>query len=306
MMSRILRITLQLCLAAALLWPAGLALAQETTPSGPVYIVQPGDTLSSIALRFGVLLADLQAANGISDPNQIIKVGDRLVIPGLEGIEGVLTTQQVPFGETLRSLSLRYQVSEAVLARLNHITNPQELYAGSSLVVPQKDEAPVPGQRLSLAPGQSLLELAILHGSDPYTLAAANGLPGAWAALPGDVLRLPGAPDEGPGALPSAITSIELSALSQGRTAEIRLYSPVSLTLSGDLLGHPLNFFPTAADEYTALQGVHAMLNPGIYPLTLQGALADGTPFGFSQQVLVLDGAYLTRLRLCMWAIRTG
>ena len=118
-MQRSLRILLQLCLAAALLWPAGLALAQETTPSGPVYVVQSGDTLSSIALRFGITVADLQAANNISDPNQIIRVGDQLIIPGLEGIQGVLTTQAVPFGETLHSLSLRYQVAEDTLIRLN-------------------------------------------------------------------------------------------------------------------------------------------------------------------------------------------
>ena len=295
-MQRFLRTLLQFCLAAALLWPAGLALAQETTPSGPVYVVQSGDTLSSIALRFGITVADLQAANNISDPNQIIRVGDQLIIPGLEGIQGVLTTQAVPFGETLHSLSLRYQVAEDTLIRLNHITSPQELYAGSSLVIPQGDEAPAPGQRLSLAPGQSLLELAILHGSDPYTLAAANGLPGAWAALPGDVLRLPGVPDEGPGALPSAITAVELTALTQGQTTELRLYGQAGLALSGSLLGHPLNFFPSAAGEYTALQGIHAMLTPGIYPLTIQGALPDGTPFGFSQQVSVLSGGYLTRL----------
>ncbi|HEX2696618.1 MAG TPA: LysM domain-containing protein, partial [Anaerolineales bacterium] len=42
--------------------------------SGPVYIVQPGDTLSSIAARFNISLADLMNANGITNPN-VLDVG---------------------------------------------------------------------------------------------------------------------------------------------------------------------------------------------------------------------------------------
>jgi len=42
------------------------ASAQE---SGPVYIVQSGDTLSFIASRFNVSINDLLAANPSLDPN---------------------------------------------------------------------------------------------------------------------------------------------------------------------------------------------------------------------------------------------
>jgi murein DD-endopeptidase MepM/ murein hydrolase activator NlpD len=43
--------------------------------------VQPGDSLSGIALRYGVPMADLAAANRIDDPN-VIRAGQQLVIPG--------------------------------------------------------------------------------------------------------------------------------------------------------------------------------------------------------------------------------
>lgn len=43
------------------------------------YVVQPGDTLVRIADRFGVTVAAIQAANGISD--DVITVGQVLVIP---------------------------------------------------------------------------------------------------------------------------------------------------------------------------------------------------------------------------------
>jgi LysM repeat protein len=50
-------------------------------PSGGVYVVQPGDTLSRIAARFGVTIQAIMSANGITNPN-LIFVGQRLTIPG--------------------------------------------------------------------------------------------------------------------------------------------------------------------------------------------------------------------------------
>ena len=43
--------------------------ASAQTADGPIYIVQSGDTLSLIASRFNVDLADLMNANGISNPD---------------------------------------------------------------------------------------------------------------------------------------------------------------------------------------------------------------------------------------------
>jgi len=55
----------------------------EPTPQtgGTVYIVQSGDTLYSIARRFGLSTQALATANNIADPSHIW-VGQRLVIPG--------------------------------------------------------------------------------------------------------------------------------------------------------------------------------------------------------------------------------
>jgi LysM repeat protein len=51
------------------------------TPTTVVHIVQPGESLSAIALRYDVPIEVLAEANGIEDPN-VIKVGQQIVIPG--------------------------------------------------------------------------------------------------------------------------------------------------------------------------------------------------------------------------------
>jgi len=55
--------------------------AAGSAPAKQVYVVQAGDTLTRIAIQFGVTEADLVAANPGLNPNQIT-VGQRLVIPG--------------------------------------------------------------------------------------------------------------------------------------------------------------------------------------------------------------------------------
>jgi LysM repeat protein len=51
----------------------------STVPSG-VYVVQTGDTLTSIAKDHGTSVAQLQWANGLANPNQI-KAGDVFLVP---------------------------------------------------------------------------------------------------------------------------------------------------------------------------------------------------------------------------------
>lgn len=286
------------------LMPVKLASAQDEGPGGAVYIVQEGDTLWEIAQRFGVSIDELSRENGITDPGQLA-AGAQLVIPGLEGVQGILATESVPFGENLRSLSRRYHIPTETLIRLNHLVSPAELYRGANLIVPQSDSQAQAGKRITLSAGQSLLELAVIEGANPWTITESNDLSGTSVAIPGDVLRLPqasapgdsalgnGAPD-GPGGLPGAITAVEITpnALSQGDTGVIRVETDDQLSLSGFLGERELHFFADENGDYVALQGVHALAEPGIYPLTMQGTLSDGTVFGFSQMVPVLSGDF--------------
>ncbi len=274
-----------------LLSPFGVATAQEDPPSGPVYVVQEGDSLWDIAFRFHVSQEELANANGIINADQIA-VGQQIVIPGLEGIQGTLTTRPVPFGENLQSLSLRYHISPQSLMQLNHITSPNEIFAGYSLVIPQNDSSTTLGKRVTLGAGESMLELAIRNNTDPWTMMVDNSNENSWSVLPGEILRAPGTDDAGPGALPPAITSVSIAGLSQGQTAEIQLSGGAGLSLNGSLNEHTLNFFPDTEENYIALQGVHAMAEPGLYPLNIQVNPPDNSEFTFSQMVLVQAGDF--------------
>lgn len=268
--------------------------AQNGEEDEPYYIVQEGDSLWEIAARFGVTLEDLQHANNISDPGQVV-IGARLIIPGLTGVGGRLDTVTIAYGETIRSLSRRYALSDATLARLNHIVSPSELFAGATLIVPMTENQNLSlAKRANLASSQSLLELSVLRGQDPWSLALDNNLPGTWAGLPGDVLRVAGeSPAEESTGLPGAITKVEVDPLImiQGGTAVIKVSAPPGITMSGSLADRTLNFFPQDYG-YVALQGIHAMTAPGLYPLALAGELPDGRRFTFSQDVLIRDANF--------------
>src|SRR5258706_422520 len=87
------RLMLVLMLACLALVPAATSFAQT---SG-TYIVQPGDNLFRISLRFGVSVAELAQANNISNAN-LIFVGQVLQIPA--GGSPVATPTPAPPGST--------------------------------------------------------------------------------------------------------------------------------------------------------------------------------------------------------------
>jgi murein DD-endopeptidase MepM/ murein hydrolase activator NlpD len=263
--------------------------------SGPVYIVQAGDTLSYIASRFNVTINELVSANPTVDPN-FLSEGQEIVIPGLEGVSGVLETEIISFGDSLRSLSRRTQVSDEQLIRLNRLVSPTELYVGISMIIPTQEDQSSLNTRITAVTGESLLELAIKQNSDPWTLASLNKLGGTWETIPGDVLYSPADNNEGNATgLPSAFESADIEPLPlvQGGTEVVRIQTQDEVSLSGILVDQPLHFFGDNGSQ-VALQGVHALLEPGVYPLLVEAALPDGTEQSFQQMILVREGGYLS------------
>lgn len=286
--NRILAFSLAFALVALLVVPV-LAQAEELEEAQ--YIVQPGDTLSGIAARFGITVDDLSSANGITNPNQLY-AGQPLSLPGVDWIQGVLDLQAVPLGETYHSLLRRYRLSGQTLSRLGGILSPSQVYAGFSLLLPADNENNF--ARAALSPAESLLSLSARKAANPWMVAAENRLAGPWGAVSGDVLFLPGTNDPGPGALPSPLViNVSHGNFIQGKSTVIEIGADgQQLQLGGSLLGKDLAFFDNQAGSYVAIQGVHVMTDPGIYPLALNGVLASGESFEFSQMVAVESGNY--------------
>jgi murein DD-endopeptidase MepM/ murein hydrolase activator NlpD len=190
------------------------------------------------------------------------------------------------------------------LILLNHITSPQELYAGSTLVLPQPETGISATERSLVIPGQTLLELAIMQGSNPWSLINTNQLAGSWSAMPGDVLHLPTGSPAGteslpPSALPQAFSNIKLDPerLEQGVALAIEITGTAGISLTGELLGHDLHFFPDGKGRYIGMQGIHVMTDPGLYTMTISGTLPVdapywGAPFAHSQSLLIYSGNY--------------
>ena len=262
---------------------------------GPVYIVQSGDTLSAIAARFNVSVDALVAANPGLDPN-LISQGQQIIIPGLEGVTGVLDTEVVNFGNSFHSLARHSQIQADTLRKLNRIISPSEFYAGATMIIPKKNNTTDLTNRITPVAGETLLELAVKSNSDPWTLSHLNELNGTWDGLPGDILYSSDKSTSNATAtgLPSAFTNVQISTLPlvQGGTSEIIATPANGVTLDGVLVDKPLNFFPLGDGRMVALQGIHAQLDPGVYPLRLNATLPDGTKQSFEQMMLVVSGNY--------------
>lgn len=97
-----------------------------------IHTVKRGDSLWALAQRFGVSLADLLEANGLSDQSLLV-IGQALIIPGTP--EG--GTHVVRSGESLWKIGQQYGVSIQELATANGIANPAQLSVGQTLVIPQ-------------------------------------------------------------------------------------------------------------------------------------------------------------------------
>jgi LysM repeat protein len=107
------------------------------------HVVQQGDNLFRISLRYNVPIQTIATANNILNIN-IIKIGDTLNVPGCNsggdfGTGGPIGSGQgytVMQGDTLFKLSMQYGVTVHQIAAANGIPNINLIYIGQQLVIP--------------------------------------------------------------------------------------------------------------------------------------------------------------------------
>jgi LysM repeat protein len=164
------------------------------------YVVKKGDTLYSLSRQYGIPVAELQQINGIEDP-QSLKAGQTIKIPKkmtptppptspTPAIE--TTTYTVQPGDNLSDIARKFNTTVATLQRLNNFANPNQLQAGSTILVPVTGATPgapaTPAGGMSTPPPPSPAaaedqEVTILPVLTPVTAAAMASSPGAATTL---------------------------------------------------------------------------------------------------------------------------
>ena len=102
------------------------------------YVVEGGDSLSSIGEKFKVSADAIRYANNLSDEN-ILSVGQKLSIPPVSGI-----IYTVKSGDTIEGIAQKYKVAAQAIADFNYIVDNSDLKAGQKIVLPEAEIPPLP------------------------------------------------------------------------------------------------------------------------------------------------------------------
>ncbi|MEW6524403.1 MAG: LysM peptidoglycan-binding domain-containing protein [Bacillota bacterium] len=183
---------------------AGVALANQVK-----HVVQSGDTLYSLARRYGVSVDALIQVNNIKNPDRL-SIGMELLVPSR------ITVHEVAKGDTLFEIARKYGVEVKTLTEANGITNPNLLRIGQRLIIPgtgpeapaevvvahvvSRSTAPPPTEGDAteastthiVVKGDTLWSLGQRYGTTPQAIAAASGITVASVLRVGQKLTIPG------------------------------------------------------------------------------------------------------------------
>ncbi|HEX3049942.1 MAG TPA: LysM peptidoglycan-binding domain-containing protein [Aggregatilineaceae bacterium] len=125
-------------------------MASESSPC--LYMIQPNDTLYSIARENEVSTDDIIAVNPsifAAGEATILQIGWQIQLPGCgtptptgtvpagtTPVPGTETTHTVQSGETIYSIARQYGVDPDAIIAANGITNPSLIYPGQTLIIP--------------------------------------------------------------------------------------------------------------------------------------------------------------------------
>jgi lysozyme len=182
---------------ALLIWGAIAVSAQDEN-----YVVQPGDTLTSIAQQYNISTDAILVRNGMTN-GSLIRRGQTLIIP----VGGVAMpfTHTVQPGESLTAIANLYSTTVQALADANNMTAATRIVPGQVLNLPATGGPNVgQGGGVVLGPanyerlhtvdiGEDLRSIAAVYGTTWDVLARANGITTPNYIQAGTVLRIPAA-----------------------------------------------------------------------------------------------------------------
>ncbi len=140
------RFIVSLCLLMVLLLTIGTTVLAQQQAGEVSHVVQRGENLFRISLRYNVSMAAIAQRNGIANIN-VIYVGQVLIIPAGGTTPPPATTQPPPQpgpstytvqrGDTLGNIARRFNTTIQILIQLNpQIINPNLIYPGQVINLP--------------------------------------------------------------------------------------------------------------------------------------------------------------------------
>jgi len=211
--------------AGTRVWLPQGSLAKATGPEpvtgADVHVVRRGETLSTIATRYGTTVSELRSLNGIPSRSSLIHVGQRLrVVPAVasaggsgdqpasqpaspptsspEGVSQTASASEGPAetathvvkrGENMSTIAARYSMTVADLQILNGMAAGHSLIlAGQKLVVRAAEGASTVHV---VTRGDTLTDIAAVYGVRLSDLLAANRLSTRSVIRPGQQIQIP-------------------------------------------------------------------------------------------------------------------
>jgi len=155
------------------------------------YVVQWGDTVFSIARRFGLPPEAIIRANNLADPNRI-RAGQVLIIPTLPPPPPGPVMYVVQPGDNLYRISLKFKVPIEAIIAVNRIINPWYIRAGQILIIPTGVPPVPPSTRTYVVQrGDTVWSIAAMFRVTPWAIIMLNNLVNPNLIFVGQPLLIP-------------------------------------------------------------------------------------------------------------------
>jgi len=307
-----------------------LFLVQSAAAQGTTHIVQPGDNLFRIAIRYGTTVQAIQTANGLT--GFTIYVGQTLIIPSSTTVATPTATSAdstltptpaapgayvVQLNDTVYRISLKFGTTVNAIATANRLTNFR-IFVGQTLVIPDASgnttspaatavpptpasgDSNVPalnltaGSTYTVRAGDTLFRIAINAGTTVSALMTANGLR-SFTIFVGQKLIIPGASSTTPSptATPTPAGTVTVTATPiPGATSTPTRVATTTSSTSFELGGQVAGFgFPDLMKQ-TGMTWVKRQVtwSPGDLASGQSGAISDAKAKGFKILLSVKGG----------------
>lgn len=253
-----------------------LVPSQETVASVPeTHIVQPGESLFSIAQLYNVSVESLLELNNIANANQIYPGQELTIHSSQEGTpQPEATAEAVP--DTI-------------------LPTPEIVAANTTNNLPT-----ISSNIHIVQPGETLFRIATAYGLTTNQLATANGISDPTVIYVGQQLVIPNQEQSPVTALdlPDPISNLVVDPLAfvEGETGVIQVTTTTTSTLTGQFLGQPLHFIAQAdGTQHLAFIGIPIFTDGGIYPVTIFVSAQDSTQTDFAFNIRIGAGPYGTQ-----------